>query len=59
MQYTLIALTARLLAPRAALHAAHAPAKPAAGKPNIIVILTDGQRWDAAGFASGGTAWSP
>jgi hypothetical protein len=34
-------LTALLLAPLAALHAADAPPKPASGKPNIIVILTD------------------
>ena len=41
MKHTLIPVTALLLAPLAALNAADAP-RPA-GKPNIIVILTDDQ----------------
>lgn len=28
-------------------------------RPNIVFVLTDDQRWDAAGFASGGVVWSP
>jgi arylsulfatase A-like enzyme len=35
------------------------PGAPGASKPNIVFVLTDDQRWDAAGFASGGAVWSP
>jgi hypothetical protein len=45
MKPTLTLLTALLLAPLAALHATDAPPKPASGKPNIIVILTDDLGW--------------
>ena len=47
--------TALLLAPLAALRAAEVKAD----RPNIVFVLTDDQRWDAAGFASGGAVWSP
>ena len=30
-----------------------------ADRPNIVFVLTDDQRWDAAGFASGGAVRSP
>jgi arylsulfatase A-like enzyme len=59
MKHTLTLLPLLLLAPLAALTAAEAPAKPASVKPNIVFVLTDDQRWDAAGFASRGAVWSP
>lgn len=55
MQPSYILLTTLLLAPVAALNAAEIKAD----RPNIVFVLTDDQRWDAAGHASGGTVWSP
>jgi hypothetical protein len=54
-QQALAAFTALLLAPLAASHAAET----IADRLNIVFVLTDDQRWDAAGFASGGAVWSP
>lgn len=49
MKPTLTLLTALLIAPLAALHAAESNAP--AGKPNVIFILTDDQGWGDARFA--------
>jgi len=50
MKRTITFLTALLLAPLAALHAADAP-KPDKRPPNVIFILTDDQGWGDAHFA--------
>lgn len=55
MKPSFILLTTLLLAPVAALDAAEIKAD----RPNIVFVLTDDQRWDAAGYASGGAVWSP
>lgn len=55
MKQIITLLTSFLLAPLAALHAAAIQME----RPNIVFVLTDDQRWDAAGFASGGAVWSP
>ena len=46
-----------LLSPVAASADAESP--PPRKQPNIIFVLTDDQRSDATGFASGGAVWSP
>lgn len=55
MKPTLTLIIALLLAPLATLHAADIKVE----RPNIVFILTDDQRWDAAGFASEAAVWSP
>lgn len=55
MKSSFTLLTTLLLATVAALHAAEIEAD----RPNIVFVLTDDQRWDAAGYASGGAVWSP
>lgn len=46
-----------LLSPVSASAGAESP--PPRKQPNIVFVLTDDQRSDAAGFASGGAVWSP
>ena len=50
MKPTLTLLTALLLAPLAALHAADAPTLEGKSKPNFVVILTDDQTYRAIGY---------
>ena len=50
MKPILTTLTSLRLAPLATIHAADALAKPASGKPNIIVIITDDHRWTGLGL---------
>ena len=50
MKTILTILASLLLAPLATIQAADALAKPASGKPNIIVIITDDHRWTGLGL---------
>ena len=49
MKPILTILASLLLAPLATIQAADALAKPASGKPNIIVIITDDHGWTDLG----------
>ena len=55
MKPTLTLLTALLLAPLAALHAADQPVKP----PNILFLLTDDQPWDTLGCMGNAVVRTP